>query len=158
MFGPAGVHLTKVLDVGCTLRAPDAYQMKKQTRPMRHEWVVTDTSFYNVDSHIEAKLYHHAVVSQKYPPPDVAKSADICGITCSEDRICPFAQLPSTLKVGDVICLFDLGAYGEVSANNFNALPRPAVVLVNASKAEIIRKAESFDDVFARDVIPLHLR
>jgi diaminopimelate decarboxylase len=58
---------------------------------------------------------------------------------------------------GDVIAFLDMGAYQEVSAANFNALPRPGMVLVNGDKAEIIKVAETIEDVFRRDRIPVHL-
>ena len=50
-----------------------------------------------------------------------------------------------------------MGAYQEVSMSNFNAIPRPATVLVTDDRAEVIRKAETEEDLFKRDVILLHL-
>lgn len=41
---------------------------------------------------------------------------------------------------------------------NFNALPRPAVILVNGEESEVIKIAESNEDVFSRDRIPERLR
>ena len=38
-------------------------------------------------------------------------------------------------EVGDILALFDTGAYQEVSMNNFNAMPRPASVLVSGNKS-----------------------
>jgi len=49
------------------------------------------------------------------------------------------------------------GAYQEASASNFNALPRPACVLVTGDRSEIIKRAETIEEVFARDEIPDHL-
>jgi diaminopimelate decarboxylase len=66
-------------------------------------------------------------------------------------------RLPE-LRVGDVLALLDTGAYQEVSASNFNAMPRPAAVLVTGARAEVIRRRETEEDVFRRDVVPEHLR
>ena len=52
----------------------------------------------------------------------------------------------------------DTGAYQEVSMSNFNALPRPATVLVTGDRASVIRRSETEEDVFRRDVIPEYLR
>ena len=82
--------------------------------------------------------------------------ADIVGHSCYGDRILPIVQVPD-VKTGDLIAMLDMGAYQEVSACNFNALPRPATLLVNGSQAEIIRRAETLEDVFSRDVIPARL-
>lgn len=59
---------------------------------------------------------------------------------------------------GNVIALLDAGAYLESSANNFNALPRPATVLVHGDKAEVIKRAETIDDVYSRDFVPERLQ
>ena len=53
---------------------------------------------------------------------------------------------------GDVVAFLDTGAYQEVSANNFNALPRPATVLVCGEEARVVRRAETIEDVFGRDI------
>ena len=61
------------------------------------------------------------------------------------------------VEVGDILALFDTGAYQEVSMSNFNAIPRPATVLVTGDRAAVIRQRETQEDVFRRDVIPEHL-
>ena len=53
--------------------------------------------------------------------------------------------------------MLDTGAYQEVSTSNFNAIPRPATVLVTGDQATIIRRSETEEDVFRRDVIPERL-
>jgi hypothetical protein len=42
-------------------------------------------------------------------------------------------------------------------AANFNALPRPGTVLVCGDQAELIKRHETVDEVFARDIIPARL-
>jgi diaminopimelate decarboxylase len=61
------------------------------------------------------------------------------------------------MEEGDIIAFLDMGAYQEVSASNFNAFPRPAVVLVNGKESEIIKTAETIEDVYRRDIIPERL-
>lgn len=63
------------------------------------------------------------------------------------------AHLPA-VGTGDVIALLETGAYQESSASNFNALPRPASILVTGSEARVIKRAETIEDVYARDVVP----
>jgi diaminopimelate decarboxylase len=48
---------------------------------------------------------------------------------------------------GDVIVTPGTGAYGYAMANNYNAQPRPAVVLVAGGTARVIIERESWDDV-----------
>jgi len=42
--------------------------------------------------------------------------------------------------------------------SNFNAMPRPASVLVKGDRAALIRRRETEEDVFRRDVPPAHLK
>ena len=67
-------------------------------------------------------------------------------------------MIPGGLKIGDIMAMLDVGAYQEVSMSNFNAMPRPATLLVNQDKISVIRKAETQEDVFQRDIIPAHLQ
>jgi diaminopimelate decarboxylase len=60
--------------------------------------------------------------------------------------------------VGDVLAILDTGAYQDASATNFNAMPRPGTALVNGADAEVVRRPETIEDVFVRDVIPERLR
>ena len=83
--------------------------------------------------------------------------ADVVGHSCYADQIVLGAHLPA-VEAGDVIALLETGAYQESSASNFNALPRPATVLVRGADAEIIKAAESGHDVYARDRIPERVR
>ena len=80
-------------------------------------------------------------------------SAAPAASTCSRGRCaCP------QRSIGDTLAFLDTGAYEDACAANFNALPRPAIVLVSGSDAEIVRRAETIEDVFARDVVPERLR
>jgi len=83
--------------------------------------------------------------------------ADVVGSSCNPDRILPEADLPD-VGPGDVIAVLDTGAYQDALSNNFNALPRPAAVLVSGERSELIRRAETVQDVFARDVVPERLQ
>ena len=71
--------------------------------------------------------------------------------------IVPDAQLPP-VEAGDVLAFLDTGAYQDAAATNFNALPRPGTALVTGDRAELIRRHETLDDVFGRDLIPERLR
>ena len=57
-----------------------------------------------------------------------------------------------------MLAFLDTGAYQDACASNFNGLPRPATVLVRGDEAEVVKRAETVADVFARDVIPERLR
>ena len=57
---------------------------------------------------------------------------------------------------GDVLVTPGTGAYGYAMANNYNAQPRPAVVLVGGGRARVIIERETWDDVLRlqRPLVP----
>lgn len=143
IYGNAGIHLSTVTNV------------KSQKVPLPYTWVETDTSeIFLADVNLERNRWTVCVADRAAAPSAV--TADVVGISCGLDVIVPDAELPP-VSAGDVVAFLDTGAYQDASANNFNALPRPATVLVNGNSAEVIKRAETIDEVFARDVIPARL-
>jgi diaminopimelate decarboxylase len=57
---------------------------------------------------------------------------------------------------GDILVTPSTGAYGYAMANNYNAQPRPAVVLVGDGRARVIIERETWDDVLRlqRPLVP----
>jgi len=144
MHGNTGIHLTTVRN------------LKRMTSPIRYNHVVVDTTeFWFTGGRYEHHL-HDYVFASKVDDPPVGK-ADIIGRSCYGDRLYPFVPVPK-VEVGDVLAMLDTGAYQEVSTSNFNAMPRPATVLVTGARAVVIRRAETEEDVFRRDVVPEHLQ
>lgn len=144
MFGDAGIHLATVKN------------LKRITDPIRWLQIIVDTTeFWFTGGRYEHHL-HDYVFANKTDAPLVTK-ADIIGRSCYGDRLMPTVPVPE-VECGDVLAFLDTGAYQEVSMSNFNAIPRPATVLVRDDKAWVIRRAETEEDVLARDVIPQHLR
>jgi diaminopimelate decarboxylase len=144
LYGNAGLHLTRVRHV------------KAQTEPVPLRWVETDTSeIFVADVVFERNRWNAVVANRAAEPP--TQTADIVGISCNLDVIVADAELPE-VEPGDLIAFLDTGAYQDANASNFNALPRPATVLVNGAEAELIKLAETTADVFARDRVPARLR
>jgi diaminopimelate decarboxylase len=143
LHGDAGVHLTTVTNI------------KRMERPIRWTIIVVDTTeFFFTGGRYEHHL-HDYVFANKTDAKMVA-TADIIGRSCYGDRLMPTVRIPK-VEVGDVLALLDTGAYQEVSMSNFNAMPRPATVLVTGEEASVIRRRETEADVRARDQMPEHL-
>ncbi len=144
MHGDTGVHLATVQAI------------KRRRGPVPWNLVTVDTTeFWFTGGRFEHHLHDYRVAN-KANARRVLKT-DVVGRSCYGDRILPTVMLPE-VEIGDVIAFLDTGAYQEVSCSNFNAMPRPAVVLVTGDRAEVVRRAETEEDVFRRDVIPEHLR
>jgi diaminopimelate decarboxylase len=144
MYGDAGIHLATVRN------------LKSQRSPQLHRWVETDSS----DMFLPDVVWEHnrwtALVANKADrSPTIV--ADVAGLSCQPDRIVPDASLPE-VEIGDTIAILDTGAYQDGLACNFNALPRPGMLLVTGSNAEWIKRPETVADVFQRDLVPARLR
>jgi len=68
------------------------------------------------------------------------------------DVVVPDLQLPTDLAVDDLVAVAGTGAYHHVMANNYNMIPRPAVVAVADGKASVLVRRETYQDLAARDV------
>ena len=143
IYGNAGIHLAGVTNI------------KHQAAPMKHKWIETDTSdSFLPDVNLERNRWTVCVAGRAAER--AASVGDVVGISCNFDVIVPAANLPE-VDVGDILAFLDTGAYQDAGATNFNAMARPATVLVTGNQCEIVKRAETIDDVFARDVIPERL-
>jgi diaminopimelate decarboxylase len=143
IHGDSGIHLTTVTNI------------KRMTSPIRWNIVVVDTTeFWFTGGRYEHHLHDYLFANKA--DAEMTDTADIIGRSCYGDRLMPIVRIPD-VEVGDILALLDTGAYQEVSMSNFNAMPRPATVLVTGDRAAIIRRRETEQDVLARDLIPEHL-
>ena len=78
----------------------------------------------------------------------------IAGKFCeSGDILINGIELP-VLEAGDVLCVYNTGAYNYSMASNYNRAVKPAMVLVNNSQSDIIVYRETLEDLVSHDVIP----
>ena len=56
-------------------------------------------------------------------------------------------------KPGDLLVLHDTGAYGAAMSSNYNSRRYAAEVLLADGKLELIRKRQTFDQLFENDVL-----
>lgn len=83
----------------------------------------------------------------------------IAGRFCeSGDILIKDIKLPE-IEEGDILCVYNTGAYNYSMASNYNRVEKPAMVLVNNSQSDIIINRETLDDLISHDEIPdrLHL-
>ncbi|MGZ4115584.1 MAG: diaminopimelate decarboxylase family protein [Actinomycetota bacterium] len=144
LYADAGVHLATVRNV------------KREPGRVPERWIETDTTeMFLADLMIEHDVFPVVVASRADAA--VHNDADVVGISCGFDVLATGLALPE-VEPGDVIAFLDTGAYQDATATNFNAMPRPATVLVCDDTATVIKRAETVDDVFRRDVVPDRLR
>ena len=82
----------------------------------------------------------------------------IAGRYCeSGDILINDIKLPK-LEAGDIICVYNTGAYNYSMASNYNRVEKPAMVLVNNSQSDIIVYRETLDNLISHDNIPDRLK
>lgn len=97
--------------------------------------------------------YHNIVVANKLNKP-LKEKVNIVGPICentdqfAKDRIMP------EINEGDLLAIFDVGAYGYGMSSQYNNRPKAAEVLVKDGIDFLIRKRESFDDLIRGVIVP----
>lgn len=82
------------------------------------------------------------------------ETVTVAGRFCeSGDILIKNIELPEPMA-GDVLCVYNTGAYNYSMASNYNRVQKPAMVLVNNSESDIIINRESLDDIVSHDRIP----
>ncbi len=89
---------------------------------------------------------------------DIKETVTIAGRYCeSGDILIKDIELPK-INAGDILCVYNTGAYNYSMASNYNRVTKPAMVVVNDSNAEVIIKRETLEDLISHDVIPDRLK
>jgi len=138
VYGNAGIHLTRVL------------HLKHQEHALPRTWIETDTSeAFLADTIIERNSWTIVLASEPARP--ARTQAAVTGISCGFDLLVPARALPEMVP-GEILAVLDTGAYQDATASNFNAMARPASVLVSGGEVTLIKRRETLDDITARDV------
>ncbi len=80
------------------------------------------------------------------------ETVDVVGPICETgDYLALGRDLPPMAR-GDLLAVFSAGAYGMVMASNYNAMPRPPEVLVDADQFTLVRRRETYDDLLGPEL------
>ncbi|WP_449536817.1 diaminopimelate decarboxylase [Ferdinandcohnia sp. Marseille-Q9671] len=83
---------------------------------------------------------------------EVEETVSIAGKCCeSGDMLIWDLPLPKA-NSEDMLAVFCTGAYGYSMANNYNRIPRPAVVFVENGEAQLVVQRESYEDLVRLDI------
>jgi diaminopimelate decarboxylase len=130
IVAPAGVLLTRVL-----------YRKTNNGK----KFLIVDAAMNDL---IRPSLYqaYHEIAPIASTSADI-ETTDVVGPVCETgDFFARDRELP-VVDEGALLALLDAGAYGLVLSSNYNTRPRPAEVLVDGSKFQVIRRRESVSDL-----------
>lgn len=93
--------------------------------------------------------YHH--IKNISNPAGPLKVYTVVGYICETDTFGVDRKL-NEVRENDLLAIHNAGAYGFSMASNYNSRPRPAEVLIWNGKANLIRRAETLDDVLKTQI------
>ena len=130
LVAPAGVLLTRVLYV-------------KESGSKR--FVIVDAGMNDLLRPALYDAFHRIeLVSERGRE---ALTVDVVGPVCETGDFLGRERLLERVEPGELLAVRDAGAYGFSMASNYNMRPRAAEALVEAGRARLIRRRESFEDL-----------
>lgn len=137
VVGPAGVTL---YTVGAVKEIPGV-----------RTYVAVDGGMYeNPRPALYGARYEAVVADRPDAPP--TRTVALAGRCCeSGDVLIWEARLPE-VGPGDVVAVFATGAYTYSMASNYNRFPRPALVLVEEGRVQVVVRRETYEDLVRCDL------
>jgi diaminopimelate decarboxylase len=132
IIGPAGALLTRVL-----------YHKHNDSK----KFVVVDAAMNDLVRPALYDAYHEIVPVLRDLAIGDHEVCDVVGPICESGDFFARGREMLPVKDGELLAILDVGAYGMVLASNYNTRPRPAEILVDGSKARLIRRREKMADL-----------
>jgi len=132
LTGNAGVLITRV-------------EYLKKTG--KKHFVIVDAAMNDLIRPAFYDSYHEIVPLRKKSGATI--SSDVVGPICeSGDYFAKDRPLPKVAE-GDYLALLSAGAYGSVMGSNYNSRPLATEILVKGSKAAVVRRRQTLDEIWA---------
>ncbi|WP_303850953.1 diaminopimelate decarboxylase [Seleniivibrio woodruffii] len=139
------------LECGRVITGPYGYLVTTAVheKHIYKEYVGVDASMANLMRPGMYGAYHHVTVMGKENAP-ADRVYDVVGSLCENcDKFAVDRKLPEINK-GDIVVIHDTGAHGHAMGFNYNGKLRSAELLLKEDgSVEMIRRAETYDDLFA---------
>jgi len=134
IVGNAGILLTRVNYV------KENYGVK---------WVLVDAGMNDL---IRPALYgaHHPIYNLSSN--EDVEVYNVGGPVCESSDVFGFDVKLNRVRQGDLLAIMNAGAYGFSMSSNYNSRPRPAVVMYCDGEVKLVRRRESYADIFSHEV------
>jgi diaminopimelate decarboxylase len=129
IVGNAGVLLTRVL-------------YRKRSGGKEH--LIADAGMTELLRPSHYNAYHRIEAVRQRPQTIVA---DVVGPVCESGDFLALGREIDAAIPGDLLAVFDVGAYGYVMSSNYNSRPRGAEVLVDGDRFAVVTTRETYDDL-----------
>jgi diaminopimelate decarboxylase len=108
-----------------------------------------------MSDNIRPALYgakHEALVANKASEME-KEAVTIVGKLCESGDILVRDISLASVHPGDIIAIPVCGAYSIPMSSNYNAMPRPAIVMAKEGRGSLIRRRETYQDLMSLDLI-----
>ncbi len=116
----------------------------------------TSTVFIGVDSgqnHLIRPMFYDAYhrIENVSNPDGLPRLYSVVGYICETDTL-GYDRKIAEVREGDILAIYNAGAYGFTMSNNYNARFRPAEAMVINGEAKLIRRRETFEDLIRNEI------
>ena len=94
----------------------------------------------------------HPIVPVVSRPDAEMRTVDVVGPVCETGDFLGRARSLPRCQPGDLLAVLAAGAYGASMASNYNSRRRPAEVLVDGEQARLVRRRETFAQLFQDEI------
>jgi diaminopimelate decarboxylase len=134
VVGNAGVLLTRVL-----------YRKHSGGK----EYVITDAGMTELLRPSHYGAFHRI---EAVDATSARVRADVVGPVCESGDFLALDREVQNVQPGDLLAVFDVGAYGFVMSSNYNSRPRSAEVLVDGERFAIVTERENYQTLVQQEV------
>ncbi|MBI3551467.1 MAG: diaminopimelate decarboxylase [Elusimicrobia bacterium] len=135
LVADAGLLLTRVL-------------YRKSTS--RRRFLIVDAAMNDLGRPALYGAWHPIVPAR--PRRGTPATVDVVGPICESGDFLGRARRLPPCEAGDVLAVLKAGAYGFSMSSQYNSRPRAAEVLVNGTKARLVRRRESLADLVSHEL------
>jgi diaminopimelate decarboxylase len=121
------------------------------------KFIGVDAGFHTLLRPAMYGSYHHIVAANKMDAENT-QEVDIAGNVCESGDLFARDRPMPEIEEGDVLGILNAGAYGFTMSSNYNSRPLASEVLVTDGKCSLVRERETFEDLYAKQSIPPHLK
>ncbi len=120
-------------------------------------FAITDAGMNDL---IRPSLYkaYHRIIPVKKSGSRKKIEYDIVGPICESTDFFGKNRMLPPLARGDLMAVCEAGAYGFAMASNYNTRCRPAEILVDGNQYHIIKKRETYEEIFRGEQYPPDLK
>ncbi len=117
----------------------------------RKTFVITDAAMNDLIRPALYQAYHEIAPVKRRA--GRARTVDVVGPVCESGDFFARDRKLAPVEPGDLVAVLDAGAYGMAQSSNYNTRLRAAEVLIEGSRARLIRRRETMADLLAAEIL-----